>query len=82
MGQLYCFIDGDIAFTRKCCLDGYTPCNGDGVAGTLVECDQGQRWNLRALTVSCNTSTSTSSSSTVISGQVKNPVGNVYSTGK
>ncbi|XP_067933696.1 RNA helicase Mov10l1-like isoform X2 [Watersipora subatra] len=54
VGQRYCFIDGNIAFTRSCCVNRYTPCRGDLVSGQMIECDQGQRWGLRALTVSCN----------------------------
>lgn len=52
LGQNYCFIDGDLAFTRQCCVDSYTPNRGDMVTGNMMECDQGQRWKHRALTVS------------------------------
>ena len=51
LGQNYCFIDGDLAFTRQCCVDSYVPSCGDVVTGDMMECDQGQRWKHRALTV-------------------------------
>ena len=51
VGQRHCFIDGDIIFSRQCCINSYIPCKGDTVTGKMVECDQGQQWRFRALTV-------------------------------
>lgn len=51
VGQRFCFIDGDLAFTRSCCVGSYVPTKGDLVNGTMIECDQGRRWKHRALTV-------------------------------
>lgn len=65
LGQHYCFIDGNLAFARQCCTGSYVPCKGDVVAGNMIECDQGQRWTHRALTVGLHSPAVVRSSSSV-----------------
>ena len=54
VGPRYCFVEGNIVFTKECCINGYVPRKNDVVSGSMMECDQGQRSKLRARTVCLN----------------------------
>jgi len=69
MGGNYCFIDGNLAFTRQCCTT--VPSVGDTVTGFMIECDQGQRWKYRALSVSPANSKASTNQSAVNSKQTR-----------